>query len=225
MGGRYRIFTWLAEIYKRMEQGAIWPQSAQHARAAYLVKDCEKLDDPLAYRGLFIMPLVYRHYASLRLGDMHDWIKGWATDSMFAGVLGAGAEDAAWLTALEMEHHAMHDIPMSGGVADIRKCFDAIIRQLVYFLLWIAGCPRGVITAYRNMMEHMIVYNTISSGLGKPHRRRCGILQGCPFSMMIMALLMRTWILVMANFAVSPRVLADDVFLYAQGEWHVEDLI
>ena len=205
-------FVWLAKMYDSIEHGANWPNAAQHARAAYLVKDYQKLDDPLSYRGLLIMALVYRHYATLRLGSMHDWIKGWATDSMFAGVPGAGAEDAAWLTALGMEHNAVHNIPVSGGGADIRKCFDAIIRQLVYFLLWIAGCPRGVITAYRNMMERMIVYNMLTSGLGKPHKRRCGIPQGCPFSMMIMALLMRPWIMVMATFSVNPRVLADDVF-------------
>ena len=215
---------WLGKMYDRIEEGALWPSAANHAKATYLVKDEKKLDDPLSYRGLLITTLIYRLYGSLRLGDMSPWVKEWALPSMYAGVPGAGAEDAAWLTALEMEYCDLHNIPVSAGGADIRKCFDVIIRQLVYFILWLGGCPHGVLTAYRNMLEHMIIYNSIASGLGKGHQRPCGIPQGCPFSMMIIALLMRPWLLIIQQTKAKPRVLADDVFLFATGEWHVEQL-
>ena len=213
---------WLGKMYDRIEQGAAWPAAANHAKASYLVKDEKKLDDPLSYRGLLITTLIYRIYASVRLGDMSPWIQEWALPCMFAGVPGAGAEDAAWLSALEMEHCDLHNVPVSAGGADIRKCFDAIVRQLVYFLLWLGGCPSGVLTAYRNMLEQMVIYSSIASGLGKPHRRPCGIPQGCPFSMMVIAFLMRPWLLIMQATTLKPRVLADDVFLFATGEWHVE---
>lgn len=40
--------------------------------------------------------------------------------------------------------------------------------------------------------------------------------------MMIMALLMRPWFIVMDAVKLQPRVLADDVFLHATGEWHMK---
>lgn len=118
------------------------------------------------------MALAWRSYASVRLGNMHPWILTWMLPSMFAGVpgAGAGAEDAAWLASLEMEYCKVLQIPITAGGADIRKCFDAILRQRVYLQLWIGGRLRGVTTAYRNLMEAMMVYNTVASGLARPHK-------------------------------------------------------
>ena len=171
------------------------------------------------------MALVYRIYGSQRLSDISPWVEAWALDSMFAGIPGRGAEDAWWLTSLGLEDTMLGNNPITGGGADIRKRFDAIVRQLVYLMLWIAGCPPGINRAYKNMMENMVIYNSISGGLGGPHQRRCGIPQGCPFSVMIIALHMRPWLIIMESIRVQPRVLADDVLLYARGEWHLERFV
>ena len=52
---------------------------------------------------------------------------------------------------------------------------------------------------------------------GFKYSRKCGIPQGCPLSMTIVALLMRAWIVEMRSKQVVAKVLADDVLIVAQG--------
>eukprot|EP00973_Karenia_brevis_P003401 467934-Karenia_brevis.AAC.1 len=60
---------------------------------------------------------------------------------MHAGVPGTGAEDAWYGTALQLESLQMHDQPAVGTSIDIYKCFDQVIRLLVYAILLVSGFP------------------------------------------------------------------------------------
>ena len=70
----------------------------------------------------------------------------------------------------------------------------------------------------------MKVRNTIAGGLGKEYRRETSIPQGDPFSMMLVALLMRPWMMQMKSVGVIPRILADDLFIFSAGERHLEHI-
>ena len=89
---------------------------------------------------------------------------------MFGGLRGAGADDAWYSTSLEAEHAILHDLPLVGAIADLYKCFDQIIRGLLYALLAMAGLPPQILIAYINFMETTLIYNSIgdSYGLGCP---------------------------------------------------------
>lgn len=105
-----------------------------------------------------------------------------------------------------------------GGAVDIAKCVDQVSRHLLYRLASVAGMPKGILQAYRGFQEHLVVYNTIARGVGKPYKRRCGIPQGCPFSMMLIALVMRPWVVLMEQMDTVPWILADDILLLVKGE-------
>eukprot|EP00973_Karenia_brevis_P021301 2929298-Karenia_brevis.AAC.1 len=62
----------------------------------------------------------------------------------------------------------------------------------------------------------MLIYNFISGSLGTPHKHKCGIPQGCPFSMVFISLYLRSWIQQMLSIHAEPRTLADDVLLMAR---------
>ena len=96
-------FTKLAGLLNAIEDGADWPEDVSTAKAAFLAKDADKLEDPLAYRVLLIMPVLYRRWASCRLRAMAEWIRRWQLQEMVAGVAEVGAEDAWWETALDLE--------------------------------------------------------------------------------------------------------------------------
>ena len=105
-----------------------------------------------------------------------------------------------------------------GAVADIAKFFDQIRRTLVYIIAKAAGMPEGM-NAYQAYLENLLVYNSVAGGMGTPYKRRCGIPQGCPFSMTMVALIMRPWIILMQKISgVRAFILADDVLLIATGE-------
>lgn len=68
-------FSKLASLLNAIEDGAEWPEDVTVARAAFLAKDADNLENPLAYRVLLIMPVLYRRWASCRLRTMAAWIK------------------------------------------------------------------------------------------------------------------------------------------------------
>ncbi len=100
---------------------------------------------------------------------------------------------------------------------DIAKCFDQIIRELVYALAAKAGMPPQVLDAYRRFQEALTIHNTVAGGIGRGFQRRCGIPQGCPLSMAMTALIMRPWVLMAKQNGASPRILADAIMIVTSG--------
>ena len=110
--------------------------------------------------------------------------------------------------ALEPPLARLEDIDFGGGATDIYKAYDSVVRGLVYHALDTAGFPKGLASAYQRFMEALTFANKLSLGIGRWMRRRRSIPQGCPFSMTILALLLRPWILQARALGTVPRVLA-----------------
>ena len=158
-----------------------------------------------------VLQRIYRRWAAMRLQHLEDWTREWAHPAMFAGVKGGGADLAWWHTAAQREAAMLKDMCYRLGMADIWKCFDQVVPLLAHSILAIAGVPAPTLGAYSRMMNNVTVVNSLSIGIGEPYRRHCSIPQGCPWSMMILALLVRPWIhTIEACTAAVPRALADD---------------
>ena len=141
---------------------------------------------------------------------------------MYAGVEGRGAQDAAYNTALLTEWCKAMNLDLTGGAADIFKCFDQLSRPLIYAIVEIAGMPPRVLETYKNFLEGLTVYNTVAGGLGEAYTKPTSIPQGDPFSMMIVAIILRAWIMQMKSLGVQPRLLADDHQILSIGTRHLE---
>jgi hypothetical protein len=100
-----------------------------------------------------------------------------------------------------------------GGAADLFKAFDQILRELLFIILEMAGFPKRLLKPYAAMLSNLLVYNCFAGHIGAPHKHPRGIPQGCPLSMVCLALLARPWILMMKEKGLAPRLLADDVLL------------
>ena len=48
----------------------------------------------------------------------------------YAGVEGMGAKDAAYSTAISVEHCKLKTVDFTGGAADIYTCFGKVMRPL-----------------------------------------------------------------------------------------------
>ena len=172
----------------------------------------------MEYKGLATLSKIYRLYGAIRLGHLQQWVKQWEKHEVFAGTSApTGAEDAWYLLGLDLELARLCDHLLTGGSADIWKCFDQAQRQLLYHLLEAVGFPSAVLTAYLGFHEQVQYYNTIGRGLGAPHRKPCSIPQGCPFSMMLTSFTFHTWVSKMRSMSVIPRALADDLTVVAIG--------
>eukprot|EP00973_Karenia_brevis_P055130 7666161-Karenia_brevis.AAC.1 len=163
------------------------------------------------------MPILYRRWAATRLKHLAPWYSLWADDCMFAGLPGRSAEDAWYLTALDVESSLISDVHLVGGALDLYKCFDQVIRSMMYVILLLSGIPLPILTAYINYHEHVSCYFSIAGAFGAAHKFPCGIPQGCPLSMLFVALYLRPWILQMRHLQALPRALADDILLITVG--------
>ena len=162
-------------------------------------------------------PPLYREWASMRLKHLDPWIRKWQLDSMYAGVPSKGAADAWHGTLSLIENYKLSDQQYCGGVADVMKFFDQLRRDLIYLILRYAGLPEKILQPYSLFLDHLTLYNSVAGGLGTPHQRLCGIPQGCPMSMMVVALIMRPWAMLMHSCGVLCYLLADDVLILAHG--------
>ena len=123
-------------------------------------------------------------------------------------------------TAPDFEELHLKGKQYSGAGVDVFKCFDKIVRELVYSLAGTAGMPSKVLSSYRRYQEGLTTRNAVAGGLGQPYTRYMGIPQGCPMSMMVIMLLLRAWIIEMRSTDAKPRDLADDLLMVASGENH-----
>ena len=56
---------------------------------------------------------------------------------------------------------------LTGGAADIYKCFDQLSMPLIHKILEEAGMPTRVLETYSKYLEALTVYNTTAGGLGE----------------------------------------------------------
>ena len=127
-----------------------------------------------------------------------------------------GAASGSYETAILIEWCKMHNIEVTGGVTDVYKCFDQIIRTLLKEMLKAGGMPTRVLEPYMKSLDKMMVHNTLAGQLGEGYGKPCSIPQGCPFSMMAIAFMMRPWLLKLRSIVAEGRVLADDILLTAK---------
>eukprot|EP00969_Alexandrium_andersonii_P342695 15147852-Alexandrium_andersonii.AAC.1 len=59
--------------------------------------------NPMAFRGLMILPIFYRVLAKIRLRHMQSWAEAWMDPNTFSGAKGRGAQDAWYRTAAALE--------------------------------------------------------------------------------------------------------------------------
>ena len=218
-------YAWLAALLNAVEAGAPWPRDLANGRAAYLSKDASNIHNPLAYRVMLILQVLYRRWATCRLHDMQQGVQMWQKTNMYAGVEGSGAEEGWYTTALSLEKFQLDNTNFAGSCADIYKCFDQISRPLLYHLAKVAGMPTNILNTYMRFQEQLTIYNTLALGIGWPHKRPCGIPQGCPLSMMLVSRMLRPWMSVMEEQNAIARTLSDDMMVITVGSNHLHDII
>ena len=76
-------FDGLARILSCVEDYGIWPDGLLDAYIAMILK-VDSDASPLVQRTLSVLPVVYRIWASARVGQLEDWFRSWVPDSVFS---------------------------------------------------------------------------------------------------------------------------------------------
>ena len=113
----------------------------------------------------------------------------------------------------------------TAGSVDLMKCFDQLLRPLLFALLWRCNFPRPLRTAYQAFLDNLVIHNVVCGHIGEPHRHPCGIPQRCPLSMLMVAFMFKPWVNMLSAKQAVPRVLADDIMVAAHGPEHLSSFV
>ena len=129
----------------------------------------------MSYRPLAITSPIYRCWATMRLAMLEEWMGSRTLQEMYVGISEIGVVDA-WHEALtKIEELRLEGKPFCGGEAGIGKFFDQVRIGLVYNMAAAAGMPPMILRAYKAYIENLFLYNCLAVGIGRPHKRKCGI--------------------------------------------------
>ena len=113
-------FSGLAILLELVETAGVWPQGLLDAYIAMIPK-ADGDSTPLGQRPVSVLPVVYRLWASLRLGHLGEWVEGWLPESVFS--LGYGLSSVgAWFSTEVLSGVGGDQLHVM--VADVIKSFD-----------------------------------------------------------------------------------------------------
>ena len=121
-------------ILSCVEDFGIWPDGLLDAYIAMIPKADGDVT-PLGQRPLSVLPVVYRIWASARMGQLEGWFRSWVPDSVFSAGGCRGSVEAWYTCALDTEE-VLSGVVYSDVhlfVADVVKSFDTVDRGVLDF--------------------------------------------------------------------------------------------
>ena len=217
-------FSGLAILLVLIESTGSWPPGLLDAEIAVIpgadgdstlsamIPKADGDSTLLGQRPFSVLPLVYRLWASLRLGHLREWVEGWLPKSVFTLGNGLSSVEAWFSTALDIEEV----LPGTGGdqlhvmVADVIKSFDTVDRSILDCVLGRLGLPDWFRNVYFSFHSQVRLRFKLAAGLGEPWCGDGGIPQGRPM-VFIVALCVPWCRHLDALFDVKLQLYADDL--------------
>ena len=184
-------FSGMAILLELVETPGVQPQGVLDAYIAMIPK-ADGDSTPFGQRPLSVLPVVYRLWASLRLGHLREWVKGWLSKSVSSLGNGLSSFEAWFSTALDIEEvlSGVGGDQLHVLVPEVIKSFDTVGRSILDCALGRLGLPawfRNVYFAYHSQVRLRF---KLSAGRGESWCRDGGIPQGCPLRMFLLLLCM-----------------------------------
>ena len=139
-----------------------------------------------------MLPVVYRLWASLRLGHLREWVEVWLPKSVYSLGNGLSSVEAWFSNALDIEEilSGTGDDQLHVMVAEVIKSFVTVGRSILDCASGRLGLPDWFCKVYFSSFHSEVRLRfKLAAGLGEPWCRDGGIPQGCPLSMFFLLLL------------------------------------
>ena len=174
-------FDELARVLTVVEDTGVWPDGLLDAYIAMIPKT-DGDATPLGQRPLSVLPVVYRIWASARMGQLEGWFRSWVLDSVFSAGGGRGSVEAWYTSALDIEEvlSGAADSHVHLFVADVVKSIDTVDRGILDRVLSSLGLSGWFRHAF--LSTHVRLRFKLASGLGQPWTRDGGIPQSVSLS-------------------------------------------
>ena len=170
---------------------------------------------PLGQRPLSVLPVVVvGMWASLRLGQLREWVEAWLPKSAFSLGHGLSSVEAWFSTALDVEEvlSGVGGDQLHVMVADVINSFDLVDRSILDYTLNRLGLPGWFRRTYFAYHSQVRLRFKLAAGVGESWCRDGGIPQGCPLSMVFIVALYVPWCRYIESLTdVKPQLYADDL--------------
>ena len=162
----------LARILAKVEELGVWPEGLLDAYVA-MILEVGGDSTPLGQRPLCVLPVVYRVWASARMGQLEGWFRSWVPGSVDSAGCGRGSVEAWYTTALDIEEvlAGAVDSHVHVFVADVVKSCDTVNRGISDQVLSSLGLPAWFRHTYFEHHAHVRLQFKLAAGLGEPWTR------------------------------------------------------
>ena len=138
---------------------------------------------------------------------------------MFGGKKSRSADQLALKTCLQYQK-AIQDGKFAAGLSyDLKKCFDTIPFMLALDVFAARGTDLTVVSTMRSFYNNHTKHFRLDGNHTFAFKPSCGIIQGCPISMLLLTALITCWAEKNQDSAASntKRSYADDLSIVAEG--------
>ena len=162
------LFSGFAILLELVESTGVWPQGFLDAYVAMIPK-ADGDSTALGQRPLSDLPVVYRLWASLRLGHLREWVEAWLPRSVSSLGNGLSSVEAYFSTALDIEEvlSGVGGDQVHVMVADVIKSFDTVDRSILDCALGRLGLPGWFRRTYFAYHSQVRLRFKLAAGLGE----------------------------------------------------------
>lgn len=204
------ILELVVNLFEAIEAHKQWPAAMTHGFCCLIPKTSGDFS-PLGQRPLGIMSTLYRLFCCFRLQDVLLWQESILHQDQRGFRTGHSCDDIYYQIALSIEEALLNGEDLIGLHFDYQKAFDLIPRNIIFRLAKILGFDPTLLAVMENMYTRLQRYFKIPGGHSAPFVSSCGILQGCPLSVVFMNILMAIWSKAIAReSSAHPKAFADD---------------
>jgi hypothetical protein len=180
--------TKLLKILTAIEQRLMtWPKQLLEGLVIAIEK-CDGAHKPNEFRPIVLLSIIYRCWASLRARQMLQQIEPFIHADAH-GFLPSRAPAQTWLQIqAAVETSLQSTMPLAGIGTDFVKAFNCIQRKPLWFLADALGIPDGLLGPWQEFAAKFTRRFLVCNQVSDPVLSSQGFAEGCPLSVLAMAL-------------------------------------
>ena len=190
------FFQHVTRLWAQCLSAAQLPRSWYHVRITLLPKDDGGL------RPLAIASVIWRALGTVVVRNLRAWSLSWAPPALLGSMPGRSCSDLHASFAADVHHARCDRLQFAGYKADVKRCFDSVhVPQALEVARWL-GAPEALLPLLQNFSE-MQQRHMSWQGVYHPEaiRPSTGLLQGCPFSPLLLNCIVCVWVRVVQQAA------------------------
>ena len=185
----------LVLLLTAIETHARWPRNLTKGVVAFIPKDTDNPQPkPDEFRPITILSTLYRIWSAVRHADLADrWFPHWQHPSTYGGKKSRSADQLALDTCLQYEQAVQNGKFAAGLSFDLQKCFDTIPYMLAFDVFAARGADLRVVSTLKSFYQTHHKHFRLEGDHTYAFKPSCGIVQGCPLSMILHTSFVTCW--------------------------------